>query len=133
MLEQFWLKIQPEIEDDDLDQRLGLLQGFTIQLPSLIKNVPLINVQPFYSLAQYENFLHIQNTRRKQAEDSESVEASIELDEFNQALFNASRSFQYQQYQQFQQFLQHWDIIKQVLDMLMELEAPSFANIDSQF
>lgn len=133
MLEQFWLKIQPEIEDDDLDQRLGLLQGFTTQLPSLIKNVPLINIQPFYSLAQYENFLHIQNTRRKQAEDSESVEASIELDEFNQALFNASRSFQYQSYQRFQQFLQHWDIIKQVLDMLMELEAPSFANIDSQF
>ena len=132
ILEQFWLKLNPEIEDDDLDQRLGLLQGFTTQLPNLIKNVPLINIQPFYSLAQYENFLHLQNTRRKQAEDSESVEASLELDQFNQALFNTSRTFQYQNYQQFQEILQHWNIIKQVLDALMELEAPSFASIDSQ-
>jgi len=132
VLEQFWLKLHPEIEDDDLDQRLGLLQGFTTQLPNLIKNVPLINIQPFYSLAQYEKFLHIQNNRRKQADDSESVEASVELDQFNQALFNTSRSFQYQNYQQFQEILQNWNIIKQVLDSLMELEAPSFAAIDSQ-
>ena len=133
VLEQFWLKIHPEIEDDDLDQRLGLLQGFTTQLPSLVKNVPLINIQPFYSLAQYEKFLHLQNNRRKQAEDSDSVEASLELDQFNQALFNTSRTFQYQNYQQFQEILQHWNIIKQTLDALMELEAPSFASIDSQF
>ncbi|AXQ23972.1 type VI secretion system protein TssA [Acinetobacter wuhouensis] len=132
ILEQYWLKLHPEIEDDDLDQRLGLLQGFTTQLPNLIKNVPLINIQPFYSLAQYESFLHLQNTRRKQAEDSDSVEASVELDQFNQALFNTSRTFQYQSYQQFQEILQHWNIIKQVLDALMELEAPSFASIDSQ-
>ncbi len=132
VLEQFWLKLNPEIEDDDLDQRLGLLQGFTTQLPNLIKNVPLINIQPFYSLAQYENFLHLQNTRRKQADDSESIEASFELDQFNQALFNTSRTFQYQNYQQFQEILHHWNIIKQVLDALMELEAPSFASIDSQ-
>ena len=132
VLEQFWLKLHPEIEDDDLDQRLGLLQGFTTQLPGLIKNVPLINIQPFYSLAQYEKFLHLQNVRRKQAEDSDSVEASLELDQFNQALFNTSRTFQYQNYQQFQEILQHWNIIKQVLDSLMELEAPSFANVDSQ-
>lgn len=133
VLEQYWLKLHPEIEDDDLDQRLGLLQGFTTQLPNLIKSVPLINIQPFYSLAQYESFLHLQNTRRKQAEDSESIESSLELEQFNQALFNTSRSFQYQNYQQFQEILQHWNTIKQVLDALMELEAPSFAAIDSQF
>ena len=133
ILEQFWLKIYPEIEDDDLDQRLGLLQGFTSQVPKLIKNVPLINIQPFYSLAQYEKLLHVQNNRRKQAEDTENVEASLELDQFNQALLNTSRSFQYQNYQYFQEILEHWNIIKQVLDLLMELEAPSFAAIDSQF
>lgn len=132
MLEQFWLKIHPEIEDDDLDQRLGLLQGFTSQLPKLIKSVPLINIQPFYSLAQYEKLLHIQNNRRKQAEDNESVEASLELEQFNQALFNTSRDFQYQNFQYFKDILEQWNIIKQVLDSLMELEAPSFAAIDSQ-
>lgn len=27
LLEQYWLTIHPEVEDDDLDQRIGLLQG----------------------------------------------------------------------------------------------------------
>ena len=132
MLEQYWLKIHPELEDDDLDQRLGLLQGLTNQLPNLIKQVPLLNVQPYYSLLDYENFLYQQNNRRKHNEDSDVIEGSADLEQFEQALFNTSKSFQFQNYQHFNDILQHWNTIKQVLDLLMELEAPSFASIDSQ-
>lgn len=133
MLEEYWLKIHPEIEDDDLDQRLGLLQGLVNQLPSLIKKVPLIQTQPLYSIFDYENFLHQQNNLRKHADDSETVEHNLDLEQFEQALFNTSKSFQYQNYQNFNLVIQHWDMLKQVLDQLMGLEAPSFANIDSQF
>ena len=132
MLEQYWLHIHPEIEDDDLDQRLGLLQGLTTQLPSLIKQVPLINSQPFYSLFDYEKFLYQQNNRLKNNEETSSGHDSSELEQFDQALFNTSKSFQYQNYQSFTEILSHWDTLKQVLDQLMELDAPSFANIDSQ-
>lgn len=132
MLEEFWLKIHPEIEDDDLDQRLGLLQGLTTQLPALIKQVPLINTQPFFSLFDYEKILHQQNNRLKNPDDSSHVNQTVDLEQFDQALFNTSKSFQYQNYQHFTEILEHWSILKQVLDQLMEFDAPSFANIDSQ-
>ena len=131
MLEEFWLRMHPEIEDDDLDQRLGLLQGLTTQLPALIKQVPLINSQPYYSLFDYEKILHKQNNRLKNNEDSNPSDSS-DLEQFEQALFNTSKSFQFQNYQNFNEILNHWNILKQVLDQLMELEAPSFAAIDSQ-
>ena len=37
MLEQYWQSIHPEIEDNDLDQRIGLLQGLLNQLIPLTK------------------------------------------------------------------------------------------------
>ena len=132
MLEEYWLKLHPEIEDDDLDQRLGLLQGLTTQLPSLIKKVPLLNQQPFYSLFDYEKILHQQNNRLKHAEESTTANHSSDLEQFDQALLNTSKTEQFQNYQHFTEILQHWDTLKQVLDQLMELEAPSFASIDSQ-
>ncbi len=133
LLEQYWLKIHPELEDDDLDQRLGLLQGLINQLPTLIRLVPLVDRQPFYSLLDYENFLYQQNLRRKNADDSNEVEHSNDLENFEQLLATTSKNFQQKNYQDFQLILQNWQIIKQVLDQLMELEAPSFAQIDSQF
>lgn len=131
LLEQYWLKIHPMIEDDDLDQRLGLLQGLTHQLPTLIKQVALVQSQPCYSLADYENFLHQQNTKRKHSEDTGLNEKIIELEQFEQALAMTSKNFQQENYAKFENIFLHWERIKQVLDLLMELEAPSFAHIDS--
>lgn len=132
MLEEFWLKIHPEIEDDDLDQRLGLLQGLTNQLITIIKKVPVVNSQPYYSLFDYEKILHEQNNRLKKPDDNDDVNGSEDLDRFEQALFNTSKSIQFQNYQHFTDVLKHWETLKQVLDQLMELDAPSFASIDSQ-
>lgn len=132
ILEEYWLHIHPDIEDDDLDQRLGLLQGLTTQVPAIIKKTPLVTGQPFYSLFDYEKILHDQNNRLKKPDDSNEVNASDELDRFEHALFNTSKSFQIQNYQHFTEILNHWNILKQVLDQLMELDAPSFASIDSQ-
>lgn len=131
MLEQYWQSIHPEIEDNDLDQRIGLLQGLLNQLIPLIKKVPLVNTSPFYTLLDYENFLYHQNIRRKQVDEDYSTEHAAELEQFEQALFNTSKSFQYQNYQHFSEILLQWNIIKQVLDNLMGLDAPSFAAIDS--
>ncbi|SEL59543.1 type VI secretion system protein TssA [Acinetobacter sp. DSM 11652] len=132
MLSNYWKDIHPEIEDDDLDQRLGLLQGLTSQLPALIKRVPLINSAPFYSIYDYEKLLHQQNVRLKNADDYGSSQNHPELEQFEQSLFNTSKSFQYNNYQFFLEILTHWDTLKQVLDQLMQLDAPSFANTDSQ-
>lgn len=132
MLEQYWLNIHPEIEDDDLDQRLGLLQGLTTQIPSIIKKIAVVSTQPSYSLFDYEKILHDQNTRLKKSDESNDVNASEDLERFDQALFNTSKSIQFQNYQHFTDILNHWNTLKSVLDQLMELDAPSFASIDSQ-
>ena len=56
-LSHFWTLLHPEIEDDDLDQRRGLLQGLINQLPVLIKNITIVNASPFYCLIDYEGLL----------------------------------------------------------------------------
>lgn len=130
LLEQFWLKLHPAIEEDDLDQRLGLLKGLVNQLPLLIKKTPLIESSPAYSLCDYENFLYQNNNQRKQADDDTVF--SNQLEQFDLALAQSSRTVQLQNYQSFEQLLLHWETLKLVLDQLMQLEAPSFAHIDSQ-
>jgi Uncharacterized protein conserved in bacteria len=54
------------------------------------------------------------------------------MEQFEHALFNTSKSIQYQYYQQFLDILNHWENLKTTLDDLMGLDAPSFAGIDSQ-
>ena len=131
LLEQYWLTLHPEVEDDDLDQRIGLLQGLINQLPQLIKKVPLINTTPFYHLLDYDNFLYHENIRRKQSDDYESSNSNNELEQFEQALLNTDKAFQYQNYQYFNEILQQWSVLKNVLDGLLGLDSPSFAAIDS--
>lgn len=131
LLNQYWLALHPEIEEDDLDQRIGLLQGFINQLPQLIKKVPLINHAPFYHLLDYDNVLYQQNIRRKHLDEYEQSESASPLDLFEQALLNTPKSFQYQNYQVFNEILAHWRTLKTVLDELMGLDSPRFASIDS--
>lgn len=131
-LNNFWVLLHPKIEEDDLDQRLGLLQGLINQLPVLIKHIPVVNTSPFYSLIDYEALLHQQNLRRKHTEENNDVNLNSSLEQFEQALFNTSKSFQYQNYQTYLEILKQWNILKDILNGLMSLDAPSFALIDSQ-
>ncbi len=52
-LNEYWTQLHPEIEEEDLDQRLGLLQGSINHLIPLIKQVAIVNV-PAFSLSDYE-------------------------------------------------------------------------------
>ena len=131
LLEQYWLTLHPEVEDGDLDQRIGLLQGLINQLPLLIKKVSLNNHAPFYHLLDYDNFLYHENIRRKQSDDYDASTNPTELEQFEQALSNTDKNFQRENYQHFTEILQQWTTLKQVLDDLLGLDSPSFASIDS--
>lgn len=132
-LNDYWIRLHPEIEDDDLDQRLGLLQGACNQLVHLIKQVPIVT-SPQFSLSDYDGILRRKHNALKQSEnDNDDVSAATHaFEQFEQSLFNTSKSFQYQNYQQFSAILNQWLLLKNVLDVLMDLDAPSFAAIDSQ-
>ncbi|KWQ05190.1 type VI secretion protein [Acinetobacter harbinensis] len=131
-LTEFWMLLHPEIAEDDLDQRLGLLQGLINQLPVLIKKTAITNTAISYSLIDYEALLHQQNLRRKHTEDYDDVPTNTSLEQFEQELFNTSKSFQYKNYQAFLEILKQWNILREVLDGLMGVDAPSFAAIESQ-
>ena len=131
-LTEFWMQLHPEIAEDDLDQRLGLLQGLINQLPVLIKKTAITNTAISYSLMDYEALLHQQNLRRKHTEDYDDVPTNTSLEQFEQELFNTSKSFQYKNYQAFLEILKQWNILREVLDGLMGVDAPSFAAIESQ-
>ena len=131
-LNEYWTQLHPEIEEEDLDQRLGLLQGSINHLIPLIKQVAIVNV-PAFSLSDYEALLRQKNHLLKQVESyTEDANSSQILEQFEQSLFNTSKSFQYQNYQHFSAILAEWSILKSVLDALMGLDAPSFASIDTQ-
>ncbi|USI87555.1 type VI secretion system protein TssA [Acinetobacter johnsonii] len=131
-LNEYWTQLHPEIEEEDLDQRLGLLQGSINHLIPLIKQVAIVNV-PSFSLSDYEALLRQKNHLLKQVESyTEDANSSQILEQFEQSLFNTSKSFQYQNYQHFSAILAEWSILKSVLDTLMGLDAPSFAAIDTQ-
>ncbi|MNR83341.1 hypothetical protein D3C72_141170 [compost metagenome] len=131
-LNEYWTQLHPDIEDEDLDQRLGLLQGSINHLIPLIKQVAIVNV-PAFSLSDYESLLRQKNHLLKQVESyTDDANSSQILEKFEQSLFNTSKSFQYQNYQHFSAILAEWSILKSVLDTLMGLDAPSFASIDTQ-
>lgn len=131
-LNEYWTQLHPEIEEEDLDQRLGLLQGSINHLIPLLKQVAIVNV-PAFSLSDYEALLRQKNHLLKQVESyTDDTNSSQILEQFEQSLFNTSKSFQYQNYQHFSAILAEWSILKSVLDTLMGLDAPSFASIDTQ-
>lgn len=131
-LNEYWTQLHPEIEEEDLDQRLGLLQGSINHLIPLIKQVAIVNA-PAFSLSDYEALLRQKNHLLKQVESyTDDANSSQILEQFEQSLFNTSKSFQYQNYQHFSAILAEWSILKSVLDTLMGLDAPSFAAIDTQ-
>lgn len=132
-LSHYWIQLHPEIEADDLDQRIGLIQGLINLVPVLLKSVPIVSIQPAYTLADYDGLLHQQNQKRKLNLDDESSEAAAHpLEQFEHALFSTPKQLQYQNYQQFLDILSQWQQLKDILDRLMGLDAPSFSSIDSQ-
>jgi type VI secretion system protein ImpA len=133
-LVKYWLQLHPAIEDGDLDQRLGLLEGFIVQLPGLIRQVSLIGQSPFYSLKDYEIFLYQHHQKRKQqSEETEEQENSAQdLLQFEQLLLNTPKPLQQQNYQYILEIQHQWQQFKTVLDGLLGSEGPGFAAADAQ-
>ena len=132
-LGNYWLQIHPEIQDDDLDQRIGLLQGFIGLLPVVLKKVPVVGVAPYFNLIDYDTFLYQQNQKRKYQQDIEDENIDdLTIEQFEHALSSTSKHVQYQNYQHFLTVLEYWNQLKATLDQLMGLDSPSFAYIDTQ-
>lgn len=131
-LGRYWLEIHPVIEEDNLDQRLGLLQGLIAQFPILMKQIPLVSSAPFYSLSTYEALLHQRNMQLKQQDYSSENDPVQDLEYFEQLLLNTDKSILSRNNQYLLEIQTEWQKLKTTLDQLLGLDAPSFAATDSQ-
>lgn len=131
LLAEYWHDLHPQIEEDDLDQRLGLLQGMLNQLPNLIKQVPLNPQYPNATLLDYENLLHQQHQRRKHGDEHDIADLTIVIEQAEQRIVQLALTQRQQQYQHFLTILAQWQRLKQVLAQWMQQDAPRFAQIDA--
>lgn len=132
LLQQYWNEIHPIIEDDDLDQRLGLLQGLINQIPNLIKQIPLSQQQPSYNLLDYENILYQQNNRLKYNDEAGTSLPQLEMEQLSQYISATPETEQRQNLNGFKQIREQWQQLKHVLNQHMALDAPRFAQVDAQ-
>jgi type VI secretion system protein ImpA len=80
------LPVPLNIVEEDLDQRLGLLQGSINHLIPLLKQVAIVNV-PAFSLSDYEALLRQKNHLLKQVESyTDDTNSSQILEQFEQSL-----------------------------------------------
>ncbi len=133
LLAQYWFEIYPRIEEEDLDQRLGLLQGMINQLPYLIKQIPLNQQHPNSTLLAYENLSHQRHQGLKHPDEVDLAQLSVSIEQAEQRMLDIPLSQRQHDYQQFLDILAHWQILKQILEQCMQQDAPRFAQIDSMF
>lgn len=130
-LELYWQEIHPIIEDEDIDQRLGLIQGMIQQIIPLLKLIPLSQATSIYTLLEYENILYAQNTSRKNI-DSVPSDETERLVQFEKAMAAIPTAYRIQNLHLLDQIMVTWKNLRTVLDLFMGVDAPSFSGIDSQ-
>jgi len=97
-LENFWESVYPEIEDDDLDFRVGRLEFLNNSLWSRIKQIPLTdsNARAGYSWLQWEESRRVgyEGDAAKAETRAELVaEGKVTAEDFDAALAASSRAF----------------------------------------
>ncbi len=131
LINTYWQDMYPSIEDNDLDQRISLLQWFVQQLQKLPKNIGL-NASQHLSFNDFEaaQLLKSQLDNNPDLYDDGLPEHKVTLEDYQDALLQTP-------VQQLQETLQHltlahesWNEFKQLLDNLLGLDAPAFAGVD---
>jgi type VI secretion system protein ImpA len=115
-LQQFWDTIYPEIEDDDLDFRVGPLEFLNAKLWLAIKQIPLTDS----STTQGYSWLKWQESRQA------GKEAIAE--DFDRAVGSSSKSFYETLYENIAACLQEFKLLDGIVDEKFGREAPRLAE-----
>lgn len=131
LINTYWQDMYPSIEDNDLDQRISLLQWFVQQLQKLPKSIGL-NASQHLNFNDFEaaQLLKSQLDNNPDLYDDGLPEHKVTLEDYQDALLQTP-------VQQLQDTLQNltlahesWNEFKQLLDNLLGLDAPAFASVD---
>lgn len=130
LVDLYWEDIHPRVIDDDLDQRLGILQGCINAIPHLIRLVPLVPQNNNLHLLYYEQLRHNYHHQLKQLDESQLTHH--ELEQFEQSIAQCSVAFSSKNYDDFLKINTQWTALKYTLNQHMHDQAPRFADLDSK-
>jgi len=119
LLQQYWDNVYPEIEDDDLDYRVGPLEFLNDKVWLVIKQIPLTDPRttPGY------NWLQWQESRQETgAEDKLSAE------DFDRAVRNCAKSFYQALADKVADCLAEFQLLDKIVDEKFGREAPRLAE-----
>ncbi|MCP4672872.1 MAG: type VI secretion system protein TssA, partial [Desulfobacula sp.] len=138
-LNNFWENLYPEIEDDDLDFRVGPFEFMNEKIWLPIKNIPVTDssVSSGYSLVQYEesrqvgseeNAAKLDKTKR-QLRDEMIVDGKITADTFNSAEQACSRQYYETLYEEINACVDNFQTLDGIIDEKFGKEAPRLAEV----
>ncbi len=131
LISTYWEQMYPSIDDNDLDQRISLLQWFVQLLQKLPKNIGL-NASGTLNFNDFEaaQLLKSQLDNNPDLYDNGLPEHKITLDDYQDALLQTSVPHLQETLQHLALASESWNAFKRKLDLLLGLDAPAFASVD---
>jgi type VI secretion system protein ImpA len=123
LMENFWETLYPEIEDDDLDYRVGPLEFMNEKLWLAVKQVPLTEpAAGGYSWIKWQEAKEV-------GSDSDAIaEGKLGIEEFEKALNRSSKAFYEISNENIDQCLVSFERFDNLLDEKFGSEAPRTAD-----
>ncbi len=133
-LENFWESVYPEIEDDDLDFRVGRLEFLNNSLWSRIKQIPLTdsNAKAGYSWLQWEESRRVGNEGDAAKAETRAelvAEGKLTAEEFDAAVSLSSRAFYESLAADVTKGNEEFGTLEQLSDEKFGKEAPRLAEL----
>lgn len=131
LISSYWLNLHPGIEDDDLDQRISLLQWF-VQLMQKIPKTVSLTTQPELNFNNFEaaQILKTQLDKNPDLYDDGLPDHKITLEQYHEALLHTPVQIVEHHLQQLQMAISSWQAFKTLLDQLLGMDAPAFSAVD---
>lgn len=124
LMENFWENVYPEIEDDDLDYRIGPLEFMNEKLWLPVKQIPLTDSTAGnpYSWIQWKEATEAGN------DEAAIAEGKLGIEEFEKAVTRSSKAFYQGLNDQIEQCIEAFNHYDNLLDEKFGSEAPRTAD-----
>ncbi len=138
-LNNFWDNLFPEIEDDDLDFRVGPFEFMNEKIWLPIKNIPVTDpsVSSGYSLIQYQESRQVGTEEaaakldktKRQLRDEMIADGKITADTFNSAEHASSKQYYETLYEEINTCVDKFLTLDALIDEKFGKEAPRLAEV----
>lgn len=131
LISRYWPAMYPRIEDNDLDQRISLLQWF-VQLMQKTPKTVALSSQPALNFNDFESaqILKSQLDKNPDLYDDGLPEHKVTFAQYQEALMQTPVQQLQHNTQQLHQAISSWDTFKALLDQSLGIDAPAFSAAD---